>query len=477
VGVHWLCRRLQASLVSLHRSNVVGSLLGASERNLHSAFRAARQVSLQSGRPAVVFIDELDGFFGQSRGEGSQAQGMYSADAALMSALMQAMDAAATDAEAKVLVVAATNVADTLDPALQRRLANQIHFPLPDRPARHAAWSLWLDKTPAGENARLLEQLAESSEGLSYAHIEEALGGAVRRTLAAGEAALGPHALLDALSDTQRGRRLANGLQADALVAPAPDTTRLVAVPEPLQRYRRDILARAHARPDSTTAGERLHALAYGPPGTGKTAGVYWLAKELGAEVFSMSLAELASLLVVTLKERFEALGARAKAAARATGRPAIVLLEELDCLLEAPSHPHRSASTSLALVLSFLDAMPQGPGACVLVVATSNAPEAIDRAVLRRLHVKLPFPLPDAGARAAFFARRLAECGRHQVGTTPRALAELCQGLSFDELESCMVFAARRARDDDGARLSDRHLLPELVDMLAATELAQHRS
>lgn len=98
--------------------------MGESERSLREVFRKARAAS-----PSIVFFDEIDGLT-TSRGSDNGAGDK------LITTLLNEMDG--IEQLADVLVVAATNRPDVLDPALLRpgRLDRLLYVGPPDYEAR-----------------------------------------------------------------------------------------------------------------------------------------------------------------------------------------------------------------------------------------------------------------------------------------------------------------------------------------------------
>ncbi len=115
---------------------------GETERNYREAFRVAREAARRHPEvPVVVFIDEVDSV-GSARG-----QSFTRADDRVLMAVMAELDG--VERRGNVLVLAATNRADALDPALVRsgRLGDLV-LDIP-RPAREAARAI-LDKQLEG---------------------------------------------------------------------------------------------------------------------------------------------------------------------------------------------------------------------------------------------------------------------------------------------------------------------------------------
>jgi SpoVK/Ycf46/Vps4 family AAA+-type ATPase len=108
---------------------------GESERRYREIFRSARERSEQEGLPVTLFFDEIESIAGAR-------DGSMRVDDRVLTAFMTELDG--LEARGNVLVVAATNRRDAVDPALMRpgRLGDLVlDIPRPDRRAAHAILS------------------------------------------------------------------------------------------------------------------------------------------------------------------------------------------------------------------------------------------------------------------------------------------------------------------------------------------------
>ena len=133
--------------------------VGETEKTIRELFDRARQTA-----PTIVFLDEIDAVANR-RGEGHEVTER------VVSQLLTELDRAAE--HPNLVVVAATNRYDSLDPALLRpgRLERHIEVPNPDRPARREILDVHTTGTPLGE-AVDLNDLAERTAGYSGAEVE-----------------------------------------------------------------------------------------------------------------------------------------------------------------------------------------------------------------------------------------------------------------------------------------------------------------
>ncbi|KAE8448718.1 hypothetical protein EG329_008933 [Mollisiaceae sp. DMI_Dod_QoI] len=153
-----------STLFSISSSDVVSKWHGESERLIKTLFDLARE-----NKPSVVFIDEIDALCGSR-----DAPGHNPLTAGLKTEIMVQMDGVGRDNEG-VLVLAATNLPWTLDPAIRRRLQRKIYIALPDEPARTEMFKIHVGETPCGLTPEHYAALGKQTEGLSGSDIGNAV--------------------------------------------------------------------------------------------------------------------------------------------------------------------------------------------------------------------------------------------------------------------------------------------------------------
>jgi cell division protease FtsH len=163
---------------ALAGSDFVETFAGVGAKRVRELFDKAREVG-----SAIVFIDEIDAI-GRVRSSGS-VSGADSERENTLVAMLDQMDGFDTDH--RIIVLAATNRADVLDPALTRpgRLDRQIQVPAPDRRARTAILGVHTRAKPIRDDVDLVS-LARRTPGMSGADlaqvVNEACMEAARRT-------------------------------------------------------------------------------------------------------------------------------------------------------------------------------------------------------------------------------------------------------------------------------------------------------
>lgn len=134
--------------------------------------------TLATGKPSVVFIDEIDSLLTQ-RSDGEQEHSRR-----IKTEFLVQMDGAGTSRDDRVLVVGATNRPQELDEAARRRLVKRLYIPLPDEEARQSMVNHLLKRETHALSQEHVTAVAKLSDGYSgsdmYALCAEASMGPVR---------------------------------------------------------------------------------------------------------------------------------------------------------------------------------------------------------------------------------------------------------------------------------------------------------
>ena len=163
----------EANFISVKGPEFISKWVGESERAVRETFRKARQAA-----PCVIFFDEIDAI-APARGSSGDAR----VTERVISQLLTEMDG--LEELRDVVVIAATNRPDIIDPALLRpgRFDRLIHVPLPDKRARLEIFKIHTRRKPLGDDVDL-DRLAEITEGYTGADIQaicnEAVMSAIR---------------------------------------------------------------------------------------------------------------------------------------------------------------------------------------------------------------------------------------------------------------------------------------------------------
>ena len=164
----------EANFISVKGPEFLNKWVGESEKAVRETFRKARQAS-----PCVIFMDEIDSIAPQ-RGTGSDSN----VTERVISQMLTEMDG--LESLHDVVVIAATNRPDIMDPALLRpgRFDKSILIGPPDRESRESIFGIHTRGKPLGDDVDM-GYLADKTEGCTGADIgaicNEAVMNAVRR--------------------------------------------------------------------------------------------------------------------------------------------------------------------------------------------------------------------------------------------------------------------------------------------------------
>ena len=152
--------------LSISGSDFVEMFVGVGASRVRDLFQTAKRLA-----PALVFIDEIDAV-GRQRGAG--LGGGHDEKEQTLNQLLVEMDG--FEGNQGVIVIAATNRPDVLDPALLRpgRFDRQITVDYPDVKGREAILRLYAEKKPMAEDVDL-NKIAKLTPGMTGADLENVL--------------------------------------------------------------------------------------------------------------------------------------------------------------------------------------------------------------------------------------------------------------------------------------------------------------
>jgi len=176
-------RYTEAAFLAASGSEFIEMYAGVGAQRVRSLFRQARQLARKQGtKRAVLFIDEIE-VLGGRRGA---HQGHLEYDQTLNQLLVE-MDGITSAGDETILVLAATNRADLLDPALLRpgRFDRQVLVDLPEQEARLSILTLHCGNKPLAGDVNL-NLVAQETFGFSGAQLESLANEAAIMALRAG---------------------------------------------------------------------------------------------------------------------------------------------------------------------------------------------------------------------------------------------------------------------------------------------------
>jgi transitional endoplasmic reticulum ATPase len=162
---------------SISGPEIIGKYYGESEARLRAVFEEAHR-----NAPAVLFIDEIDAIAPKREEMGGEKQ----VERRVVAQLLALMDG--LESRGKVIVMAATNIPNALDPALRRpgRFDREIAIPVPNRQGRLEILQIHTRGMPLSDDVDL-QGLANRTHGFVGADLEalakEAAMSALRRFL------------------------------------------------------------------------------------------------------------------------------------------------------------------------------------------------------------------------------------------------------------------------------------------------------
>lgn len=209
-------------------------------------------------------------------------------------------------------------------------------------------------------------------------------------------------------------------------------------VPDNLEDELRHIVAETRMTDALEAKGlrPRRRLLLAGKPGTGKTMSAASLAGELNFPMFTVLLH---GLITKYMGETAQKLRLVFDAVRTTRG---VYLFDEIDALA-ATRGGENDVGEARRILNSFLQFLDEDTGPSI-IVATTNLPEILDRAILRRFDLVLPYDLPTEPAIETAMRRRLKAFDIADV--TWSKVAGVAAGLSTADVIAASEDAARRA-------------------------------
>jgi transitional endoplasmic reticulum ATPase len=447
--------------IAVNGPEVIQHGYGESEAYLRRIFQDAQE------HPAtIVFIDEIDAI------APNRDTVLGDVEKRVVAQLLASMDGLSS--RGKIIVIAATNLPNSIDPALRRpgRFDREIALGPPDKTGRLEILHVHTRGMPLAADTDL-ERVAAMTHGFLGADLaalvreagmlcaQDALtrcrlqgeGSVAAGSIAGVEVGMkhfdAAYAEIDLSTTRDVFSEVPDVSWAD--VGGLDDARRVLreAVEWPLNRGER--FRYAGIRPPKGV-------LLTGAPGTGKTLVAKALAAQCKVNFIAVKGPELLSKWVGESERGIRDVFRKARQAA-----PSIVFFDEIDAIAPRRSDAAGGARVSERMVGQLLLEM-DGIEALddVVVLAATNRPDLIDQALLRpgRFEVRVELPLPDEAARLAILQ---VHCRRHRVDADVALdrIAAATEGLTGADLEALCRRAVMQAIGESMQRDPGRDFRP----------------
>lgn len=400
-----IANEIRTKFITINGPEIINKYYGESEAKLRGIFEEARKNS-----PCIVFIDEIDAIAPKRE----EVQG--DVEKRIVAQLLSLMDG--TKDMTGVVVIGATNLPNSLDPALRRpgRFDKEIYIGVPDESARLDILRIHTRNMPlvSGIDLQALAGMTHGYVGADLSALcKEASMNCIRRFLLEqpdyGEN-LARH--LEDIEVTQRdflhGLNEIHPSAIREVEVEIPHITwdmvgGLYKVKETLKESIEWPLKYA-ALFSSMNMNPPKGIMLYGPPGTGKTMVAKALATESGVNFISVKGPELLSKWQGETEKGIRDIFKKGRQTA-----PCIIFFDEIDSITNSSQNNIQLQSSVLAQLLTEIDGVEGLEN--VIVIGATNRIEVIDKALLRdgRFELIIKFENPDHEERMEILQIHLA--------------------------------------------------------------------
>ncbi len=430
----------QAHFISISGPEIMSKFYGESEARLREIFKEAREKA-----PSIIFVDEIDSIAPKREEVTGEVERR------VVSQMLSLMDG--LEGRGKVIVIAATNRPNAIDPALRRpgRFDREIEIKVPDKKGRRDILAIHSRNMPLADDTQELpvniDKIASVSHGYVGADLEylckEAAMKCLRRLLPElnlEEEKLPPETLDKLIVNHDDFTK--------ALIEVTPSGMREVFIENPdikweevggLEDVKRELQEAVDWPMKYPGLYDKLgHSmprgiLLHGPSGTGKTLLAKAVATQSEANFVSVRGPELLSKWVGESERGIREIFKRARQSA-----PCVVFFDEIDSIAPIRGAGGETAVTErvVSQLLTELDGMENMHG--VIVLAATNRADMIDPALLRpgRFDKIIQIPLPDKESRKSILKINAEKIPTISESSDPKhvdyeKLAEITDGLS----------------------------------------------
>eukprot|EP00956_Cyclotella_meneghiniana_P005834 scaffold7611_cov47-Cyclotella_meneghiniana.AAC.2 len=392
---------------------VISKRAGESETNLRRAFEDA-EANAADYNGAIIFIDEIDSIAPRRDKAGGEVEKR------IVSQLLTLMDG--LKPTSKVVVIAATNRPQVVEPALRRpgRFDRELDMGIPDEKGRLEILQIKTRDMRLGKDVDL-HILAQGSHGFVGADLQQLCMEAALQCI---REKMG---LIDFDKD-RVDKQILDSIVVDmkhfehAMGVVHPSSLRESAVEVPDVHWEdvgglEDVKRELHETVQYPVEHAEKYikfgmhpskgVLFYGPPGCGKTLLAKAIANECGANFISIKGPELLTQWFGESEANVRELFDKARAAS-----PCILMFDEMDSIAKTRGSGGPGSSEAGDRVINQILTEVDGVGARknVFVIGATNRPDIIDPAVIRpgRLDQLIYIPLPDLASRLSIFKAAL---------------------------------------------------------------------
>lgn len=450
----------------LNGPEIMSKMAGEAEANLRKAFEEAEKNS-----PAIIFIDELDSIAPKR----DKTQGEV--EKRVVSQLLTLMDG--LKGRGHVVVIAATNRPNSIDPALRRfgRFDREIDIGVPDEVGRMEVLRIHTKNMKLSEDVDLAE-IAKQTHGYVGADLAalctEAALQCIREKmdLIDIEDETIDAEILDAMAVTNEHFRFAMGQTNPSslreTVVEVPDVTwDDIGGLEDVKKNLQEMILYPIEHPD------KFHkfgmqpskgVLFYGPPGCGKTLLAKAVAHECSSNFISIKGPELLTMWFGESEANVREVFDKARGAA-----PCVLFFDELDSVGTARGSSQGDAGGAGDRVLNQLLTEMDGVNAKknLFFIGATNRPDILDEALIRpgRLDQLIYIPLPDKPSRVNVLKAVLRK-SPIAPNINMEFLAELTDGFTgADITELCQRATKAAIRESIEAEEQRKALMKENPD------------
>ncbi|KND01263.1 transitional endoplasmic reticulum ATPase [Spizellomyces punctatus DAOM BR117] len=388
---------------------IMSKMAGESESNLRKAFEEAEKNS-----PSIIFIDEIDAIAPKREKTNGEVERR------VVSQLLTLMDG--LKARSNVVVIAATNRPNSIDPALRRfgRFDREIDIGIPDPTGRLEILRIHTKNMKLADDVDL-EQIAAETHGFVGADMASLCSEAAMQQIREKmdlidlEEETIDAEVLDSLAVSMENFRYALGISNPSAlretIVEVPTTTwDDIGGLEKVKQELQETVQYPVEHPEKFLKfgmNPSKGVLFYGPPGCGKTLLAKAIANECQANFISIKGPELLTMWFGESEANVRDVFDKARAAA-----PCVMFFDELDSIAKARGSGAGDAGGAgdrvLNQILTEMDGMNAKKN--VFVIGATNRPDQIDPALLRpgRLDQLIYIPLPDEKSRRSILGATL---------------------------------------------------------------------